>query len=99
MLNDKILNSDKRFNYDELEIIVFAILKNITNSSQIKKTDRLIEDLGLESFDFVELYYEIEKFLNVQNLKEINLYDAKNVGQLITMLDNFCKEQTDVNGL
>jgi acyl carrier protein len=60
------------------------------NANDIKDTDHLIDDLGLDSLDSIEVIMNIEENLGIE-LGDDELSEVRNVSQLAEILDGKLK--------
>jgi acyl carrier protein len=56
------------FNQEQIRVhVIQALAKSLTrNPEEIKATDTLINDLGLDSLDFLDLMFALEKYFKVK---------------------------------
>lgn len=67
---------------------VLQLISISTKRKEIKKTDSLEKDLGLDSMDLVELMIKIEDKLNIE-ISEEDFNSIKTVGELESYLAKF----------
>ncbi|MDI1314852.1 acyl carrier protein [Prosthecobacter sp.] len=61
------------------------------NSSQVIPTARLIEDLGADSLDLVELIMAVEEDFTLKNIPDEDAVKVKTVGDLVSLIVRLTK--------
>lgn len=70
------------------------IIKNISQNKKIKLTDRLTDDLLLDSLAMVNLLIDIEEEFDINlNESDMDPYDFKTVKDIAEMVRKYCDEK------
>ena len=94
-LNDM---KDRTINLDEVKGQVAKSLKNILGkkASNISMDQRLIEDLGVDSFATLELIFELEDTLSVK-IPDSEVTKMITVGDVVKYIHNVRDKEQNVN--
>ena len=89
---------DKTINLDDIKGQVAKSLKNVLGkkAENISLGQRLIEDLGVDSFATLELIFELEDTLDVK-IPDSEVKKMITVGDVVTYIHNACAKDQNVN--
>ena len=69
---------------------VVGILEDLSGNTDIKESDRLFEELALDSLNMVTLLLIIEDEFNIAlNESDMNPFDMKTVADVITLVNKY----------
>lgn len=71
--------------FNEIKKIVLKVIKNI-NEEEIKSKSRLVEDLGADSLNYVEIIMDIEERFNIQ-IPEKEIEKIKTIEDIIKNIE------------
>ncbi|MBQ8189898.1 MAG: acyl carrier protein [Lachnospiraceae bacterium] len=77
---------------------VVEILKELSGMEEMKPTDGLQSDLGLDSLMMVTLLVELEEALGIElDEADMNPFDLNTVGDVVALAGKYCGEQYEEN--
>lgn len=71
---------------------VIVLLKELSGKEEIKESDRLQDDIGLDSLGMVTLLVEIEDtFLIELDESDMNPFDLSCVSDVVELVEKYCE--------
>lgn len=75
---------------------VIEILNVLTGIENINEEDNLVNDLGIDSLNMVELMLSIEEYFEIMlDASDLNPFDLNTVADVISLVEKYCFRRSD----